>query len=142
MFRPRTSFWISSGKKRSKKWVRSCGQLSAWYSLKDCERLIDEAITRIGVGASIKNPIKHCAFNLKDTHDVLAKAKVRYLHRGIAKKMLSTKYKLFNAAYGHHYGKSSKKTIRKLENVKKRIKKLRDKIAIIEQPPLVASAED
>lgn len=115
--------------------------LSAWYSLKDCERLIDESITRIKVGASIKNPIRHCAFNLKDTHDVLVKAKVRYLHRGIAKKMLSTKYKLFDAAYGHHYGKSHTKTIRKLEHIKKRISKLRDKIAIIEAP-VVASADN
>lgn len=115
--------------------------LAAWYSLKDCERLIDESITRIKVGASIKNPIKHCAFNLKDVHDVFARAKVRYLHRGIAKKMLGIKYKLFNAAYGHHYGKKSSKTIRKLEHVKKRISKLRDKIAIIEEP-VIANADN
>ena len=114
--------------------------LSAWYSLKDCERLIDEAILRIEAGADIINPIKHCAFNLKDTHDVLITAKVRYLHRGIAKSMLGTKHKLFSAAYGHNYGKSTVKTIRKLERVKARIAKLRNRIATIEQPPVVATA--
>lgn len=135
-------FLAFGGKNAFKEMGAFMRALSAWYSLKDCERLIDEAIARIGVGASIKNPIQHCAFNLKDTHDVLVKSRVHYLHRGIAKRMLSTKYKLFNAAYGHHYGKSYAKTIRKLEKVKKRIKKLRDKIAIIEEPPVVASAED
>ena len=134
-------FLAFGGKNAFKEMGAFMRALSAWYSLKDCERLIDESITRIGVGADIINPIKHCAFNLKDTHDVLAKAKVRYLHRGIAKKMLGIKYKLFHAAYGHHYGKNKAKTIRKLEKVKLKINKLRDKIAIIEEPPVIAAAD-
>ena len=116
--------------------------LAAWYSLKDCERLIDESIARIKVGASIKNPIRHCAFNLKDVHDVLIKAKVRHLHRGIAKKMYRTKYKLFSVMYDHYYSKRDARTIRKLTLIKTKIKKLRDKIAIVEQPITVATAEN
>ena len=135
-------FLAFAGKNGFKKMGAFMRALSAWYSLKDCERLIDEAITRIGVGANIKNPIRHCAFNLKDVHDVLIRAKVRHLHRGIAKKMYRIKYQLFSAMYGHYYNKHDARAIRKLTRIKTKIKKLRDKIAIVEQPTTVATAEN
>ena len=115
--------------------------LSAWYSLKDCERLIDEAILRIDKGAKIKNPLLHCTFNLSDTHSVLIRAKVRYLHRGIAKKSLGLKHALYSIWAHHKYGAPHKATIKKLELVKKHISKLRDKIAIIETPTTIASTD-
>ena len=115
--------------------------LSAWYSLKDCERLIDEAVLRLEKGADIKNPLLHCTFNLSDTHSVLIRAKVRYLHRGIAKKSLGLKHALYSIWAHHKYGAPHKATIKKLELVKKHISKLRDKIAIIETPTTIASTD-
>ena len=115
--------------------------LSAWYSLKDCERLIDESITRIGVGAKIDNPIRHCGFNLGDVHKVFIKARVRKLHRGIAKKMYRLKYDLIKVAKKRHYGLSDRKTIKRLESIKKKITKLREKIAEQEEPIEVATTE-
>ena len=115
--------------------------LAAWYSLKDCERLIDEAILRMDKGAKIKNPLLHCTFNLGDTHKVLIRAKVRYLHRGIAKKSLWLKYALYSIWADHKYGVPHKKTIKRLELVKKKITKLRGKIAIIETPTTIASTD-
>lgn len=116
--------------------------LSAWYSLKDCERLIDEAITRIGVGVSIENPIRHCSFNLGDVGKVLNRAKVRNLHRGIARKMYILKRKLNNVRYDHKYIKRDARTIRKLRAIKKKINKMRDHIAIIEEPVEVATTDN
>lgn len=43
--------------------------LSAYYSLHDCERLLQEAVERIGVGASPQLPAEHCRFNLQDVLD-------------------------------------------------------------------------
>jgi mono/diheme cytochrome c family protein len=51
--------------------------LSAYYSLVDCERLIDEAIERIEIGASPKLPINHCGINLYDARKVLFGAKYK-----------------------------------------------------------------
>ena len=51
--------------------------LSAYYALVDCERLIDEAIERLEVGASPKLPIDHCGINLQDTRKVLFGAKLK-----------------------------------------------------------------
>jgi hypothetical protein len=50
--------------------------LSSFYALRDCERLIEETITRIDVGASPNLSADHCIFNLNDTREMLQGAKV------------------------------------------------------------------
>ncbi|WP_027856614.1 hypothetical protein [Marinobacterium jannaschii] len=64
---------------------------SAFYSLRDCERLVDETIERINHNAlatseeekvSASLAAEHCAFNLEDTRDVLRKVDDRKHRRG------------------------------------------------------------
>ena len=50
--------------------------LSAYYLLRDCERLIQESIDRIDVHVSPRVSSKHCGFNLKQTRNVLSGAQV------------------------------------------------------------------
>lgn len=50
--------------------------LSAFYSLVDCERLVDETIERIDLGASTDLPVLHCQFALDDVTQVLSGARV------------------------------------------------------------------
>ena len=67
--------------------------LSAFYSLRDCERLIEETILRIQNGFSPDLPAEHCVFNLNDVIDVLGKAKGKpkpYPHVKNAAKALKT----------------------------------------------------
>ena len=45
--------------------------LSAYYMLRDCQRLLTEAIERIQIGASPIVPADHCRFNLADVRKVL-----------------------------------------------------------------------
>ena len=93
--------------------------LNAFYNLRDCERLIDEAIDRIELGVSAKNPIRHCKFNLKHARQVLKQSKLPYLHPAVQ-----------NKAKGLH-GKLMKwkKNTRKLERAKRDIRAMRDAIA-------------
>jgi hypothetical protein len=44
--------------------------------------------------------------------------------------------------YGHHYSQRDARTIRKLGKIKTKLSKLRDKIAIVEEPIAVATAEN
>ncbi len=50
--------------------------LSAFYSLRDCERLIGETIERIDLGAPQNLPALHCRFALDDVQSVLDTAKI------------------------------------------------------------------
>jgi mono/diheme cytochrome c family protein len=45
--------------------------LSAFYSLLDCERLLEESIDRIELGVSVDVPLRHCVFALRDVSYVL-----------------------------------------------------------------------
>ncbi|MEN8175707.1 MAG: hypothetical protein ABFS23_08080, partial [Pseudomonadota bacterium] len=53
--------------------------LSAWYSLRDCERLVQETLDRIAVEVSPDLPAMHCEFNLSDVIRVLEGSKLRPL---------------------------------------------------------------
>lgn len=54
--------------------------LSAFYSIRDCERLVQEAIDRILFGVSPDLPARHCGFNLDDVTEVLQAARVPSLY--------------------------------------------------------------
>jgi len=55
--------------------------LSAFYKVRDCERLVAETIDRLGTpGASPQLSKKHCVFNLDDVKEVLSGAKVNGLY--------------------------------------------------------------
>jgi hypothetical protein len=71
--------------------------LSAYYSLGDCERLVQETIDRLGVGASLRLPVLHCKFALDDVGDVLRTAKVPYLYDHVARRASSMKRELDTA---------------------------------------------
>ncbi|HET8940062.1 MAG TPA: hypothetical protein VFN67_41760 [Polyangiales bacterium] len=45
--------------------------LSAFYSLRDCERLVVESMDRFAAGAPVALPLQHCAFALRDVRYVL-----------------------------------------------------------------------
>ena len=60
--------------------------LNAFYNLRDCERLIGEAIDRIELGVSADNPIQHCLFNLSHVTRVLKESKLPGLHEDVQKR--------------------------------------------------------
>ncbi len=66
---------------------RTLRAMSAFYSLRDCERLIDETIDRIhyyNQGENVRTDLAamHCGFNLDDVVDVLAPRKQKSGHLG------------------------------------------------------------
>ena len=60
--------------------------LNAFYNLRDCERLIGEAIDRLELGVSADNPIQVCLFNLSHVTRVLKESKLPGLHKDVQKK--------------------------------------------------------
>ncbi|MGR8980710.1 MAG: hypothetical protein ACU84H_11570 [Gammaproteobacteria bacterium] len=57
--------------------------LNAFYDLRDCERLLGEAMERIDLSVSAENPIRHCQFNLAHVIRVLDESKLRGLHTDV-----------------------------------------------------------
>lgn len=72
--------------------------LSMWYSLRDCERLVQETLDRIAAGVSPSLPALHCGFNLDDAHDILKDAKVPGLYDQVKWRALFLKWKVDWAA--------------------------------------------
>jgi len=93
--------------------------LNAFYNLRNCERLIDEAIARVKAGVKPRIAIKHCKFDLKNTRRILKKSKLPYLH---TKVIYGTKFarKALNRAGRNVY---------KLTKIRNYIRELRDSIA-------------
>jgi hypothetical protein len=58
-----------------------------FYNLRDCERLLDEAIERIDLGISAENPIRHCRFNLSHAQSALRGSKLPQLYPEVLKKL-------------------------------------------------------
>lgn len=57
--------------------------LSAYYKLRDCERLVEETMARAEAGASTRLPALHCRFNLSGAARALAGSKLKsrpFLH--------------------------------------------------------------
>jgi hypothetical protein len=104
--------------------------LSAFYQLRDCERLIDEAIDRIGAGMSHKNPVNHCRFNLKDTRRILKEAKLKKVYKHVAKGVKKVEKALKKVSKkGKH-----KKLVKELKKARNSIRYMRDLIAV-QTPP-------
>ena len=59
--------------------------LNAFYNLRDCERLIGEAIDRLDLHVSADNPIEHCMLNLEAVSRVLHESKLPSLHMQVQK---------------------------------------------------------
>jgi hypothetical protein len=57
--------------------------LSAFYGLRDCERLLDEATDRIALGVSAENPVLNCQFNLSHVMRVLKESKLSGLYNDV-----------------------------------------------------------
>lgn len=76
--------------------------LNAFYNLRDCERLIGEAVERIGLGVSTDNPVQHCMLNLTHVTRVLKESKLPALHEDVQKGANSahTKLELLQALTG------------------------------------------
>ena len=99
--------------------------LSAYYAIRDCERLIKESITRIEVGASPMLAIKHCDFALIDAKDVLYGAQLKKpIYRKVVRQASRLQYQIWNAAYNHN--------TKKLNKILTRLGKMREQIATIE----------
>jgi hypothetical protein len=100
--------------------------LSAYYSLRDCERLVQEAIDRIGVGASPELPVKHCKFNLADVQKVLDGSKLNPKPYGTVLKLVSPVQAALEKALK---GKTSALQVAGLRQVIGRLQGLRTSIA-------------
>lgn len=76
--------------------------LNAFYNLRDCERLVGEAIERIELGVSADNPMQHCVLNLTHVTRVLKESKLPGLHEDIQKraKLTHTKLELLQTLAG------------------------------------------
>ncbi len=100
--------------------------LNAFYNLRDCERLLDEAIQRIGMGISSENPIRHCRFNLSYVQRVLSESKLPKLHLDVqvGAALNNATLKLLH-----------KPTAWQLKLIKAAVRVMRNSIAIQTSPP-------
>ena len=72
--------------------------LNAFYNLRDCERLIDEAIARIELGISVENPVRHSLINLNQVLQVLKRIpKLSGLRRDIQLRTIAISARLLVA---------------------------------------------
>ena len=95
--------------------------LAAFYSVRDCERLVQETIDRIAAGVSPELPAMHCEFNLEDAEDVLHEARVRNLYRPIQNKARTVRRQLKKAV--------ERNDVRRLERIMGDLAKMRNRIA-------------
>jgi len=96
--------------------------LSAFYGLRDCERLLDEATERIASGVSADNPVNHCQFNLSHVTRVLAESKLPGLHTDV---QLGATQAL-SALNGSRFNRNAEQIAR----IKTSIRAMRDSIAM------------
>jgi hypothetical protein len=107
--------------------------LSAYYSLRDCERLVQETIDRINVGASPDLAVMHCQLNLEDVRKVLKGAKLspRPYFDSVGQKIPGMKDQLKEAM---HLSNTSKQ-LQRLQEILGRLQALRLLIASIPELP-------
>jgi mono/diheme cytochrome c family protein len=95
--------------------------LSAFYGLRDCERLLDEAVDRIALGVSAENPVRHCQFNLSHVMRVLDESKLPGLHTDVQHDA--------KQAYSALNPSGRNRNIKQLARIKASIRAMRDSIA-------------
>jgi mono/diheme cytochrome c family protein len=96
--------------------------LNAFYNLRDCERLIDEAIERIHLGISVENPVRHCLFNLNQLERVLRESKLPGLHVNVQLRAAAISLRLLAAEFTRN--------VSQFENIKASVRQIRDSIAV------------
>lgn len=106
--------------------------LSAYYSIRECERFINESIKRIEVGASPKLSSEHCLFSLRTLRKLLIGAQ---LDKPLHKKVIIQAYKLDYLIRLATY----KKNKRLLGKILDRLENMRDSIATVAPATTVAS---
>jgi len=117
--------------------------LNAFYNLRDCERLIEEAKERLELNVSADNPLDHCAFNLATVERVLHESKLPALHKDVQKdaKHLIPKLNAAQNEAKNAVGKKKKdakkveKVVKKLDEINDSIFAMRDSIATQVPPP-------
>ena len=100
--------------------------LNAFYALRDCERLIVEAIDRIAEDVTVGIAIDHCMFNLDDARRVLEESNLPFLYKNVQTDIGPIKAKLAKAA--------KKKSVKLLEDSISSIRSARDAIAVQMSP--------
>jgi hypothetical protein len=110
--------------------------LNAFYHLRDCERLIDEAIDRIEWNVSADNPIEHCRFNLTDVMRVLSESKLSWLHwdAQVEAKQALVKLKVIQkeaekAQGKNNEAKKNENIVARLHDINASVRAIRDSIA-------------
>jgi hypothetical protein len=96
--------------------------LNAFYNLRDCERLIGEAIERIDLGISTKNPVRHCQINLGQVARVLRESKHPWLHKDVQLRTIAIYLRLELA--------QATRSVRQFEGIKESVRDMRDSIAV------------
>ena len=96
--------------------------LNAFYNLRDCERLIDEAIERIHLGISVENPVRHCLFNLSQVERVLIGSKLPGLHVNVQLRSVAISLRLLVAEFTRN--------VSQFESIKASVRQIRDSIAV------------
>lgn len=107
--------------------------LNAFYNLRNCERLIDEAINRVNAGVSPKIAVKHCRFDLANAKRVLRESKLPNLHADIIDDL-----KFVHLELGKNE-KLKKADVDVLRGLKVIVRDLRDSIA--KQPEVVVAEQ-
>jgi hypothetical protein len=101
--------------------------LGADYGLRNCERLVTEAISRIKVYVSPKLAIQHCKFELADVKRVLTESKLKPTpYKRVAQKASKLIQKMEKAAY--------ERDIKGLKRVIRKLTRLRESIATVVVP--------
>jgi mono/diheme cytochrome c family protein len=100
--------------------------LNAFYNLRDCERLIDEAIERIHLGISVENPVRHCLFNLSQVERVLIGSKLPGLHVNVQLRAIAISLRLLAAEFTRN--------VSQFERIKESVREIRDSIAVQTSP--------
>jgi hypothetical protein len=95
--------------------------LSAFYGLRDCERLLDEAVDRIALDVSAENPVLHCQFNLNHVMRVLGESKLSRLYTNVQNEAKAAR----NALNSSKRNRNTKQIVR----IKASIRAMRDSIA-------------
>lgn len=108
--------------------------LNAFYNLRNCERLIDEAIDRVNAGVKPKVAIKHCRFDLANTRRILRKSKLPDLHSDVIDSVKYVREEL------NEHKKLKKADVDELAYLRDYVRYLRDSIAT--QVEVVAEAPE
>ncbi len=102
--------------------------LNAFYDLRDCERLIDEAVDRINRGVSVVTPLLHCQFILGNVGRVLHEADLPRLYPGVQIGSV-VGFASLEIVRGSSFRATRAQNLRSLAIIKALVRGMRDSIA-------------